>query len=405
MSNTPTRLHPNLIAGVMEALETSFGKGFYVDKVLERIFKANPKWGARDRAFVAENTYDMVRWWRLLWALVDREPSLRRKDLYDLFGVWWMYKGETLPDWDKFDRIRDFDLPAQLQKLPDSVAIRQSFPDWLDALAREELGDAWAIAAAQLNAAAPVVLRANRLKATREEVMQQLQLEGIATHPLEESPDALVLNQRANTFRTQAFSEGLFEVQDGGSQQIAPFAQPEPGMRVIDACAGAGGKSLHLAALMQNKGSILSMDVEGWKLEELKKRARRNGVHNLETRVIDSTKVIKRLESTADRVLLDVPCSGTGVIRRNPDTKWKLTEEYLHNVRATQAEILERYSHMLKPGGKLVYATCSILPSENEVQVQQFLEKHPEYSLEEEVRVNPGTYHDGFYMARILLKS
>jgi 16S rRNA (cytosine967-C5)-methyltransferase len=401
---TPTRLHPNLIAGVMEALETSFGKGFYVDKVLERIFKANPKWGARDRAFVAENTYDMVRWWRLLWSLAGKEPSLRRKDLYDLFGVWWLYKGETLPDWDKFDRIRDFDLSQSLKNLPEDVAIRQSFPDWLDQLASRELGDAWPIAAQQLNLEAPVVLRANRLKASREEVMQQLLSEGIATHPLEEAPDALVLNQRANTFRTQAFSAGMFEVQDGGSQQIAPFAQPEPGMRVIDACAGAGGKSLHLAALMNNKGSILSMDVEGWKLEELKKRARRNGVHNLETRVIDSTKVIKRLEHTADRVLLDVPCSGTGVIRRNPDTKWKLTEDYLTNVRATQAEILERYSTMLKPGGKLVYATCSILPSENEQRVEAFLLNHPEYSLEEEVRVQPGTHNDGFYMARLFLK-
>ena len=397
-------MHPNLVAGVMEALETSFGKGYYVDKVLERIFKANPKWGARDRGFVAENTYGMVRWWRLLWALHGKEPSLRRKDLTELFAIWWMYNGHALPDWEKFDRIRDFDLTAAKAQLDPSVAIEQSYPDWLDAVASKELGEKWRDLAQKLNLEAPVVLRTNTLKTNRKSLQKALESEGIATVELPANDIGLVLEKRANTFRTKAFADGLFEVQDGGSQQIAAFSEVEPGMRVIDACAGAGGKSLHLAALMENKGSIISMDVEGWKLEELKKRARRNGVHNLETRVIDSTKVIKRLEKTADRLLLDVPCSGTGVIRRNPDTKWKLSEDYLTNVRETQAEILERYSSMIKPGGKVVYATCSILPSENEQQVAAFLQKHPEYALEAEMRVDPGHYNDGFYMARLAHK-
>lgn len=171
-------------------------------------------------------------------------------------------------------------------------------------------------------------------------------------------------------------------------------------MRVIDACAGGGGKSLHLAALMQDKGRIISMDTEGWKLQELRRRARRAGTSIIETRTIDSSKVVKRLEGTADRVLLDVPCSGLGVLRRNPDAKWKLNPDFLENVRKTQAEIIASYSRMCKPGGKLVYATCSILPSENQEQIQKFLSaKSQDFQLVQEKIISPIEGFDGFYMA------
>ena len=174
---------------------------------------------------------------------------------------------------------------------------------------------------------------------------------------------------------------------------------------MIDACAGAGGKSLHLSALMENKGSIISMDVEGWKLNELKKRAKRNGAHNIETRLIDSTKVIKRLHGAADRLLLDVPCSGTGVIKRNPDTKWKLQPDHIERVQGMQRDIINDYSKMLKTGGLMVYATCSILRSENEAQVERFLENHPEFELIEQQRINPSAETDGFFMALLEKKA
>ena len=151
--------------------------------------------------------------------------------------------------------------------------------------------------------------------------------------------------------------------------------------------------------MMENKGSIIAMDVEAWKLKELQKRARRNGVHNIETRPIENSKSIKRLHDSADRLLLDVPCSGTGVIKRNPDTKWKLRPEHLDRVRKIQADIINDYSKMLKSGGKMVYATCSILRSENEEQVEKFLANHPEFSLISDQRVNPSEWSDGFYMA------
>ena len=173
-------------------------------------------------------------------------------------------------------------------------------------------------------------------------------------------------------------------MQDLGSQKIGPFLKIEPGQRVIDACAGAGGKSLHLACLMKNKGKIIALDIYDRKLDELRTRAKRNGVDIIETRLIENTKVIKRLEKAADRVLLDVPCSGLGVLRRNPDKKWKVNGADIDRLTELQWQILTGYSDMTKPGGYLVYATCSLLPSENERQVQRFMsERGTDWELEE----------------------
>ena len=187
---------------------------------------------------------------------------------------------------------------------------------------------------------------------------------------------------------------------------VAAYLEPAPGMRVVDACAGAGGKTLHLAALMQNKGQLIAMDIYESKLKKLKVRARRNGVHNVDTRLIDSTKPIKKLHNKADRVLIDAPCSGLGVLRRNPDTKWKLQPEFLEHIRKTQQELLTKYSKMVKPGGKLVYATCSVLPSENQNQVQQFLESQSEFEFVSDQKILASTSgYDGFYMALLARKS
>ncbi len=174
-------------------------------------------------------------------------------------------------------------------------------------------------------------------------------------------------------------------------------------MRVIDACAGGGGKTLHLAALMQNRGRILALDVHGWKLEELRRRCRRAGVDIVETRLIENSKSVKRLQDSADRLLLDVPCSGMGVLRRNPDAKWKLSPEQLQRLELEQATILERYSAMVKVGGKMVYATCSILPAENERQIERFLSTRAgSWELEQQWHSEPQSQGwDGFFAARL----
>ena len=279
--------------------------------------------------------------------------------------------------------------------------VRESIPDWMDAIGEQELGEKWEAEIHAMNHQANVVLRTNTLKTNKLDLKKAFREIGIDTETLPNVADALVLPKRANVFATELFKKGFFEVQDAGSQLIASFLDVKAGMRVIDACAGAGGKTLHLATLMENKGRIIAMDVEDYKLQELQRRAKRNGIGNVETKLIEA-KTVKRLRESADRLLLDVPCSGLGVLRRNPDAKWKLKSDFLEKIKHTQAEIISNYSKMLKHGGKMVYATCSILPSESEEQVQKFITQNPDYQLIEEKRTSPANDgFDGFYMALI----
>lgn len=396
----PMKLHNNTIRGVHTALAAIFEEGQYADKVIERTLKSNPKWGARDRSFIAETTYEMVRWWRLINFL---SPS---KEPYDLFGTYWLMQGNSLPPWEEFAKINPDKIKEKYEKLEDPAKL-ESVPDWLFERGQKELGDKWEAEIHSLNQEAQVVLRVNTLKITREQLKNRLAEDNIHTHIIKGYPDALILDERTNVFRNAAFKEGMFEVQDASSQLVAAALAVEPGMRVIDACAGAGGKSLHLAALMQNKGKVLSMDVEEWKLQQTKLRARRDGVSIIERKVIEGSKTIKRMKETADRLLLDVPCSGLGVLRRNPDTKWKLSEESIEKVRKTQQEILQSYPSMVKPGGQMVYATCSILPSENQDQIAIFLasEAGKDFTLIEDQKVlAQESGFDGFYIARLQKK-
>lgn len=402
------KLHRPLVHAVAQALAEIFNEGKYADKVIERLLRSNPRWGSRDRGFIAENVYEIVRWWRLELALAGFEAEateLNEADFIRLLGVNLILKKETLPDWEEFEGLSAAEI-FEKKKSIEHRKIIQSVPDWLDEAGMKELGDAWDAEIAALNQTADVVIRVNTLKTIKPDLQKHLAEEGWETSETALAPDALVLKRRGNIFQNPLFKKGLFEVQDAGSQCIATFLQAEPGMRVVDACAGAGGKTLHLAALMNNKGSIIALDTEAWKLDELKRRARRNGVHIVQTRPIESSKTIKRLYNSADRLLLDVPCSGLGVLRRNPDAKWKLSPEFLESVKVTQADILENYSRILRSGGQMVYATCSILPSENERQVQKFLGAHPEFELLEERRILPSKDgFDGFYMALIERRS
>ncbi len=280
--------------------------------------------------------------------------------------------------------------------------MNQGCPIWLDEMGQKELGDKWEAERKALGEPPRRFIRANTLKTTRDELAQELTQEGTVTRQIGGSQVALEVTSNSALFRTQAFREGKFEQQDAGSQKISEFLAPKSGERVIDACAGAGGKTLHLAALMEGKGQIIAMDTEEWKLEDLKKRARRAGAFNIETRLIDSRKVIKRLNEAADKVLIDAPCSGTGVVRRMPDSKWRDGREKMRDIIYAQEDILERYSQMAKVGGIVVYSTCSIMPSENEKQIEKFLAKHPEeFRLIEDQHLMPSAGFDGFYMAKL----
>lgn len=401
------KFHLNLLKAVNRAIYQIFEEGKYADKALEKILRSNNLWGARDRAFIAENTYDMVRYWRLIRTVAELEThELNETNLYTLFGTWQVLKGVALPKWEEFKNVDEKKIHHNYKQLKTQRKIAHSLPDWLDDLGYQELGKQWNKEVEALNESAPVVLRVNTLKISKSDLAKSLQEKGIITMPVTGCKDALLLKQRQNLFITPEFKSGYFEVQDASSQLVAEFLQIEPGMRIIDACAGAGGKSLHLAALSLNKGRILSLDTEQWKLDEAKKRARRAGVSNLDTRLIEGSKTIKKLYDTADRLLLDVPCSGLGVIKRNPDAKWKLSIEFINKVREEQQSILQEYSKIVKVGGKLVYATCSILPSENHLQVNKFLENNSNFELEESRSILPSeSGFDGFFMARIVRKS
>ncbi len=394
-------VHRHLVDAILQAWTEIFRDQGYADKVIAKHLKAHPKWGSRDRKFFAENVYDGVRWWRKFWFLLGEEPNFAPVKLMRFWGLYQMSAGNELPEWSE---LRDLMVPTEkMVAVQTQRVLRESIPDWLDERGFAELGGKWDSILKSLNQSAPVDLRVNLLRASVQQVQAELQKEGITASPIPHVDSGLTLEGRKNVFITKPFAAGHFEVQDRASQLVAPFLKVEPGHRVVDACAGAGGKSLHLATLMKNKGKLISMDIHEWKLKELRTRSTRNGMDIIETKVIDSKKVIKRMDETADRVLLDVPCSGLGVLRRNPDSKWKMKPENLETVQKLQAELLADYSGMTKVGGLLVYATCSFFPSENEQQVEKFLAAHPDsWELQEQLRIDPNQGRgDGFFAARL----
>ncbi len=397
------RLHRNLCFAVIDGLNLIFNEGQYADKVIQQLLKRDKRWGSRDRGFVAETTYDIVRWKRLYAEIAEIKEPFSRDNSWRLFAVWATLKGIKLPDWKYFESTPQRRIKGRFDELSKTRKFAESIPDWMDEMGIKELGESvWTKEIHAQNQQAEVILRTNTLKTTKEELQAKLFDLGIETEFIKGHPSALKLTERSNVFVTDAFKEGLFEVQDASSQLVAEFLEVEPGMKVVDTCAGAGGKTLHLAALMQNKGQIIAMDIYESKLKKLKIRARRNSVHNIALKVIDSTKPIKKLHNKADRVLIDAPCSGIGVLRRNPDAKWKLQPEFIENIKEVQKDVLQQYSKMVKPGGKMVYATCSVFPSENQNQVQEFLTsdsgKDFIFVKDKKILAHKSGY-DGFYMA------
>ncbi len=392
-------IHRNLLIGIHDALqETFFGDRKYADKVLERLLKAHKKWGSEDRKVVSEIFYNIIRWKKRLEYYMGE--GAKPGNIYKMILAYCLWSQTHYKKFVEFDGIKTADILTKLKKntVP-TKAIQHSVPEWLAETLEKELGDNWEREMTALNEQAPTILRANTLKTTARELVEDLKHENVDSFQVPHYPAAVQLEEKKNVFLTSAFKDGLFEVQDASSQRIGELLDVQEGMRVVDACAGAGGKTLHLAALMKNKGQIIALDIYEWKLAELKRRAKRAGAHNIEARVIDDNKVIKRLHEKADRLLIDAPCSGLGVLKRNPDAKWKIDQDFIDRIRGEQQQILQDYAKILKKGGKMIYATCSILPSENSAQVRTFLENNPGYSLIKEEHIMPSEGFDGFYMA------
>ncbi len=363
------------------------------------ILKAHPKWGSRDRNFVAENTYEIVRNKRLILHCLDHTGILDDLSLKRMIAAWLILKQEN----DGSDFFAGLE-PETIRNraLVTDPAIRFSMPGPLNGYMISELGaERWNRELEAMSSPAEVYLRVNLNHISRGKLREVFRQREIETEVVSGTEAALRLLKRANLTATEEFRKGWFEIQDAGSQFIGDLLNPAPGSMVIDACAGAGGKSLHLADLMKNRGQILAMDVEAAKLNELENRARRNKVNIIQTGLVTEA-VLKEFTARADYLLLDVPCSGSGVIRRNPDAKERLTVDFIEEIREVQQNILRDYSVLLKQGGVMVYATCSLLPSENRKQVDMFLEKNQGFKRIEDRQIWPSeTGFDGFYMALI----
>ena len=390
----PMRMHRLLAEAAAGIVKSVFKEHSVLDHALAAAFEANPRWGKRDRGFIAETAFEVVRWRRALGFLADSEEAAA------LCAAQWMRMGYEIPEWWKYKGLQSSDMAARETALTDQpLAIRESIPDWLDELGSAELGPAWDAEISALNRRAPVFLRVNTLKTSRAEAIAWLAESGVEAAEVPGLPDALVL-AAGKILPKPLRADGRLEIQDAGSQFIAPLLAAQPGERVIDACSGAGGKALHLAALMHNEGRVYAMDVDAKKLAELERRARRAGATCVHPKPITESTPAD-FANVADRLLIDAPCSGLGTLKRQPDLKWRLKPAQLERVRAIQKELLEAYTAMLRPGGRLVYATCSILPSENRAAVDFLLEKGG-FTLMEERPVSPAaTGFDGFYAAAL----
>jgi 16S rRNA (cytosine967-C5)-methyltransferase len=361
-------LHPSA-----ELLKNILEGTLPADAQMDRFFRAHPVMGVRDRGQTAETVYGCLRDKRVLEYLCGEDGTMEC-----LVAAQLLRQGLSARALEDAGYRRDVrELVARVRTLDEAglpPAVRANLPDWLWQRLASEWGEAEALQlAAALNRPAPVDLRANTLKATRDEVQRRLAHEGYETAPTPWSPVGLRRATREPLFNTAAFKEGLFEIQDEGSQLLSLLLEPRRNETVVDFCAGAGGKTLHLGALMASTGSLYAFDTAARRLERLKPRLRRSGLQNVRAVAIahEHDERVRRLAGKADRVLVDAPCSGTGTLRRNPDIKWRTLD--LGMLATEQKKILAAAASLVKPGGRLVYATCSLLREENEIVVENFL--------------------------------
>jgi 16S rRNA (cytosine967-C5)-methyltransferase len=321
--------------------------------------------GEEDRAIVAGAVHALVKYDRLLAFACGSDASDARYE-----ALWSLVRGETNLE----PRL------ARMESATERLGTTYSFPDWLVDLLRAELGDAAEAALARMNDLPPRVLRVNALKTTREACADALGREGVETNPTR-SPHGLEVLGRRSPFRTQAFARGDVEMQDEASQLVAELVAPPPRSLAVDACAGAGGKTLALAALLEGRGKVVAIDSSAGKLEELRRRARRAGASNVQALRADLLVDPVKLEGPASRVLLDAPCTGLGAMRRNPEARWRLQPADVPRLVAAQAALLGAAIPMISAKGRIVYATCSFLPSEAELAVDFFLQQHPDFAV------------------------
>ncbi|MGB7478851.1 MAG: RsmB/NOP family class I SAM-dependent RNA methyltransferase [Burkholderiaceae bacterium] len=413
------RLPPAIVAHTEQLLREVLRLTGPADGTLSRYFREHPRLGGRERGVIAEGVYSLLRNKSVYthFAESGSGPAMRRLALLGLADAAGIDALGGLSEQEAawLQRVQEIDrtqLPARLQA---------NLPEWLfDRLAARH-GEAQTLAiAAALNAPAPLDLRVNALKATRDEVIAALAEAPIAASPTPYAPLGIRVLKKPSLQNLPLFQNGTIEVQDEGSQLLAQVVGARRGEMVVDFCAGAGGKTLALGAAMRNTGRLYAFDVAPRRLAKMKPRVARSGLSNVHPVQIahENDAKVKRLAGKVDRVLVDAPCTGLGTLRRNPDVKWRQTPEAVAEMNQKQAAILASAARLVKPGGRLVYATCSLLDEENEAIVEQFLSRHEDFRLlpmgailtEQKVALEMGDYlkllphlhgTDGFFAAAL----
>jgi 16S rRNA (cytosine967-C5)-methyltransferase len=353
------------------------------DAVVSRYFRENRQLGHADRAFVAETVFAVLRRGRSLEARCAGQLSDRHLLLVALAITRGWNKRELEP----VLKSSEEEWLAAAKAMPEAdflPAVRCDLPDWLYQSLETQFGAEETLKLAHaLNLPAPLDLRVNTLKTDRAAVLARFAADGIGAEAGSLSPIAVRLREKPALAQHPLFLEGAIEVQDEGSQLLGYLLEPRRGELVIDLCAGAGGKTLLLGALMKNTGRLYAYDVSDKRLANLKPRLARSGLSNVHPARIEHERdqKLKRLAGKADRVLVDAPCSGLGTLRRNPDLKWRQSEASVAELTVKQAAILDAAAKLVRPGGRLVYATCSLLAAENDAIIESFLARHPEFKL------------------------
>jgi len=391
---------PNCEA-VIHTLDKVFNCGEHLGKTLDRVLHTNKKIGAKDRSFIAETVFNIVRFKRFFASVSNQEYDFLPLNCNKLLAAYLSHNNVHLPEWFPIETDDITSIKEKANSISEEK-IKLSYTDWFWEYGVSEFKQNWISIAQQLNLPAEVFIRVNTKKTDCNTLQAKLKADGIETETIPLHDNALKIIGRHKLTNHQTFNSGEFEFQDISSQEVVRFCECTNDKKIADICAGAGGKSLYLSELTQPNAEIFSFDIYEQKLAALNIRAQKAGVKNIRT-FLENDSMKTELQDKMDLVLVDAPCSGSGVIRRNPENKWNLTEEKINAISKLQTKILNDSSTLVKPFGRLVYATCSIIKHENENIVSNFLSANKNFRLVEEKKLVPGlsTNSDGFYMAKL----
>lgn len=407
------KIHQPIIDTIIVCLKAIFEDGKVADKEVNAALKLNKNFGSRDRSMIAECVYDVVRWklkyeyqlsaynadftlykHLVLVSLLNRNYSIKNPELFSI----------SVDEITKLQNVIEQIIPEH--------SIAQSYPKEFYDFCEKHIGKQWNLLSEALNQKPKVFIRTNTLKTTKDKLLKDINVDSStdchAPLAMTESSNCIEILSKNNLKNSDLYKEGLFEFQDIGSQAIGNFLFDAikdktelNNLQILDVCAGAGGKTLHLSALLQNKGKIYATDYKSLRLKNLEKRAQQAGCSNIQ--IIDF-KEIKKLKNL-DVVLMDAPCSGSGTFKRQADLKYKITSEKINEYQNIQASLLQEYKNLIHKNGKIIYATCSIFPQENQLQILNFIKNNPSFKLEKETQLLPTEYDgDGFYMACLSYK-